>query len=149
MIVDNALPPSEQKYTGKSPKVLKPFSLLSSDEKKERILDWIAPLRTNNNEIKVQEISKTLPHALIDDMIDLSIVRPHFNRGTFMVLLFKIKRMREEANIACALCDLSLSLHTKSIGCDHCLKWFHAGCVIPDGIPPKHQFWFCNRCLYE
>ena len=125
-----------------------PFTQLSVEQKKEKILNWIAPNRQGTM-VNQAEILKKLPYVLSDPIVDISLVKSSFSRGTYMMLLFRLKSIKEavvDNEIPCSSCGDELSNHTKGVSCDLCLMWFHSHCAFPGGSISEEQFWFCLQC---
>ena len=83
--------------------------------------------------------------AVIDENVDVCLVRRHFSSDTWLlsedVVMLKSKKM----TWTCQACFHDL--HTEqSILCDSCLLWFYFRCV---GLSrqPQSRNWFCHSCF--
>ena len=80
----------------------------------------MAPHRQGET-VKRQEMIESLPHVLAEPVIDLSLVKGHFDRGTYMLLLHRIKELKEDIDyhaVPCGFCAKMLYQHRKAIQCD-------------------------------
>ena len=86
-----------------------------------------------------------VPDAVVDENVDVCLVRRHFSSDAWLLVEDVVKQKSEKMTWTCHACFHDL--HTKeSVLCDRCLLWFHFSCV---GLtrPPKSKNWFCRSCF--
>ena len=82
--------------------------------------------------------------AILDENVDIHLVRNHFSQDAWMSVEDVIQRKSDNMVWICHTC--LHDLHSEeSILCDSCLLWFHFRCV---GLTksPKLKKWFCRAC---
>ena len=85
-----------------------------------------------------------IPAAVVDENVDVHLVRRHFSSDAW-VLIESVVKQKAKMKWTCQTCYHDL--HTEqSILCDSCLLWFHFRCV---GLTrqPKTRNWFCRSCF--
>ena len=82
--------------------------------------------------------------AILDDTVDICLVRNHFTQDAWMVVEDVIQRKSKNMVWTCQTC--LHDLHSEeSIICESCLLWFHFRCVGLTKLP-KLKNWFCRAC---
>jgi len=84
-----------------------------------------------------------IPDAVVDENVDVHLVRRHFSSDAWL-LIESVVKQKAKMTWTCQTCYHDL--HTEqSIVCDSCLLWFHFKCV---GLTrqPKSRNWFCRSC---
>ena len=83
-------------------------------------------------------------NAIIDDNVDIHLVRRYFSNDAWMVLQDLVERKKEQDTWSCKSC--CHDLEGQSIICESCLEWFHFHCV---GLvqQPKSKNWYCRQCI--
>ena len=96
------------------------------------------------DEDKVECMPEKIPMALLDENVDVYLIRKYFTADAWLVIEDVLKQKKGNPTWMCEICHKNLSLD-QSIGCDSCLKWFHFKCA---GITkyPKKKTWFCRPC---
>ena len=85
-----------------------------------------------------------LPDGILDENIDIHLIRRYFSNDAWLMVMDVIKQKQDNPVYVCKIC--SHDLHEQpSIVCDHCLQWFHVQCVGLKNIPKK-KHWFCREC---
>ena len=85
-----------------------------------------------------------VPNAVLDENVDVHLVRKFFKDDAWMQVMDVVKTKRNNPVYTCTYCSHDLD-ESASIICDHCLTWFHVSCV---GLKqnPKARYWFCREC---
>ena len=85
-----------------------------------------------------------ITNAVIDENVDVHLIRRFFTNDAWLQVADVIKQKRSNPVYVCKCCSHDLE-ESPSIVCDHCLSWFHIQCV---GLKqsPKSRYWFCRRC---
>lgn len=133
---------------------LQPFCKMHMTSKKKKILSWITDeekvslvfrLGTKLQNTDIHPFQK-IDIAILDELVDVKIIRPYLDQLAFELLEKHIKEKRKKDEWKCLVCEHTLDGH--SIGCDHCLAWYHLECV--DLIQkPKCAYWYCKSCKNE
>lgn len=100
--------------------------------------------RTLIEEDEVECRPEKVSDAILDENVDIHLVRNHFSQDAWMLVEDVIQRKSDNMMWICHTC--SHDLHSEeSIICDSCLLWFHFRCV---GLTksPKLKIWFCRAC---
>ena len=86
-----------------------------------------------------------IPSSVLDDNVDVCLVRRYFSTDAWMVVQDVIERKKNKDVWECNECQHDLHDGRKSIICESCLRWYHFSCV---GLTraPKRKNWFCRRC---
>jgi len=82
--------------------------------------------------------------ALVDENVDIHIVRKYFSSDAWMVVEEVVKLKSKTMVWICHACFHDLHAE-ESIVCDSCLLWFHFKCVGLSRLP-KSKNWFCRSC---
>ena len=95
-------------------------------------------------ESSVECIPESLPSALLDEHLDINIIRKFFDQDGWLAVS-RAYEARKEHPWCCNTCKDVLLDSCPSIGCDSCLNWSHWKCV---GLTkkPRKKFWFCRDC---
>ena len=82
--------------------------------------------------------------AVLDNNVDINLVRRYFSHNVWLVVEDVVQRKRDLDLWICSMCQHEL--HGQAIACESCLEWFHFGCV---GVltQPKSKNWFCRQCV--
>lgn len=106
-----------------------------------------AAIKCSSNLIEEKDVEvkpELLPDAVIDENIDVHLIRKYFTIDAWDLLISVVEEKRKNPVFICKTClhDLAESL---SIACDHCLSWSHISCV---GLKqrPKSHYWYCRKC---
>lgn len=86
-----------------------------------------------------------VPCSVLDENVDICLVRHYFTVEAWKVVDGVMKKKEEIDEWLCSMCHHDL--HSKpSIICELCLKWYHFSCV---GLTaqPKKKNWFCRQCI--
>lgn len=86
-----------------------------------------------------------IPDAVVDENVDICLVRRHFSSDAWLMIEGVVEQKSEKMTWTCNICFHDL--HTEeSIICDACLLWYHFRCV---GLTsqPKSRHWFCRSCF--
>ena len=86
-----------------------------------------------------------IPSSVLDENVDVCLVRHYFSADAWMVIQDVIGRKAKMDLWECSVCQHDLHDGRKSIICESCLKWYHFSCV---GLTkdPKRKNWFCRLC---
>ena len=84
-------------------------------------------------------------NALLDENVDVYLVRKYFSQEAWMIVEDVLRRKRECPVWICSLCCQDLHCQP-SIICECCLEWYHFRCVGLSGQPKKKN-WFCRSCV--
>ena len=85
-----------------------------------------------------------IPNTIVDENVDVYLVRKYFSSDAWLVVEDVIKRKSKAIVWVCQVCQKDL--HTQpSIICDSCLTWYHFKCVSL-AKQPKSKTWFCRGC---
>ena len=95
-------------------------------------------------EDQVECCPERLPDALLDDNVDVHIVRQYFTNDAWMVVEDVVRQKVSHPVYVCRICFHDLH-EAESIACDHCLSWFHVKCTALKKTP-KQKYWFCRKC---
>lgn len=97
------------------------------------------------DEDKVECMPDKVPNAIVDDSVDVHLVRRYFTSNAWMIIQDVIRRKKECAVWTCNSCYKDLD-EQQSIACESYLEWFHFSCV---GLAkkPKAKNWFCRQCF--
>lgn len=96
-------------------------------------------------ENQVEVCPEKLPVAVLDENVDIHMVRKYFTNDAWMIIQDAVKQKALYPYI-CKLCHHDLN-EAESLVCEHCLSWFHLKCTGLKKLP-KRKFWFCRKC-YE
>ncbi len=85
-----------------------------------------------------------ISNAIIDENVDIHLVRRYFSNDAWLLVQDVVRRKKETDVWTCAVCYHNLD-QGESIICESCLEWHHFNCV---GITrqPKSKNWFCRKC---
>ena len=85
-----------------------------------------------------------VPNAVVDENMDVYLVRKYFSSDAWLVVEDVVKRKSMTITWICHLCHQDL--HSQpSIICDSCLTWYHFKCVSL-AKQPRSKTWFCRGC---
>lgn len=98
-------------------------------------------------ETEVECHPEKLSHSVLDENVDIYLVRKFFTSDAWMVVENIVDRKREDNLWLCPVCqhDLHANNSGDSILCNSYLQWYHFSCM---GITsrPKQRDWFCRIC---
>lgn len=97
------------------------------------------------DEDQVECRPEKVPCSVLDEAVEISIIRSFFTNDAWMVVTDVIQRNKEVDVWICALCEKDLADGTAAIICDSCLLWYHCTCVYVKQMPKK-KMWFCKTC---
>ena len=110
----------------------------------EKILDSAIKHNQLIQEEEVECQPEKVSDAVVDDNVDVHVVRKYFTNDAWMVVEEVMKLKLDKMNWICHSC--SHDLHTEeSIICDSCLLWYHFTCASLIR-KPKTKNWFCREC---
>lgn len=105
-------------------------------------------LRNSSELIEEEEVEtrpERLPDAILDENVDIFLIRRFFSSDSWLLVMETIKVMKKKHVYICKTCYHDLH-DNPSIVCDHCLSWYHIHCVGLKEQGPKSRYWFCRRC---
>ena len=85
-----------------------------------------------------------IPNSVLDENVDVCLVRPYFSNDAWMLLDSVLKTKAKNVVWTCNVCFHDLHSE-QSIICEACLQWSHFRCI---GLKtqPKARHWFCRSC---
>ena len=96
------------------------------------------------NEEEVEIRPEKLPDAILDENVDVHLIRRFFSQDAWLTVTDVLKLKQDNRVFVCGVCSHDADEYP-SILCDHCLSWFHMKCVgLKHG--PKIKNWFCRKC---
>ena len=133
--------------------VLKPFLKMHVSSKKKFILSLFigeekaCDVVRKKTKVELAEIPKVtikdLDAVVLDDSVDIKLVRPYFTENAWERVCKLVGRKRKRPEWKCSLCEHSLD--GECISCDKCLQWQHLSCADLN-CKPKAPFWYCKKC---
>ena len=95
-------------------------------------------------EENVEVQPECVSNAVLDENVDIHLVRKHFTDDAWKQVMGVIKQKHANPVYLCKICSHDLH-ELASIICDHCLTWYHLQCV---GLKqnPKARYWCCREC---
>ena len=95
-------------------------------------------------EDQVEVMPKEVPDAVLDDNIDIHLIRKHFTADAWLLVKNVLDRKKANAVYTCGSCYHEIS-ESPSLICEHCLQWYHMECV---GLSkqPRCKYWYCRGC---
>ena len=87
-----------------------------------------------------------IPCSVLDENVNVCLVRPYFTTDAWMLVEEVVKRKKTLDVWLCTTCHDTLE-GKQSIICELCLQWYHFVCVGLN-TQPKKKNWFCRHCLY-
>ena len=95
-------------------------------------------------EEKVEVCPDKLPDAVVDENIDVHLIRKYFTNDAWLLVMDVVQQKQQNPVFVCKYCFHDLH-EEPSIVCDHCLSWSHIRCVgLKRG--PKSKHWYCCKC---
>ena len=87
---------------------------------------------------------EVVPNAVLDENVDVFLIRKYFTNDAWLVVANVLERKRKHPVWICQHCQHDLHSDA-SVICELCLTWFHLRCV---GLfkNPKRKNWFCRSC---
>ena len=95
-------------------------------------------------EEQVEVHPENLPDAILDENVDVHLIRRYFSNDAWLVVQDVVSQKRSNPLYKCNICQHDLG-ESQSIVCDHCLSWFHTKCMGLKSVP-KQRYWYCRRC---
>ena len=95
-------------------------------------------------EEQVEVRPENLPDAILDENVDIHLIRRHFSNDAWMMVQSVVDQKRSNPMYICKICYHDLD-ESQSIVCEHCLSWFHIKCTGLKNLP-KRRYWFCRAC---
>lgn len=85
-----------------------------------------------------------LPDAVLDENVDVHLIRKFFTQDAWLLVADVVKQKQESSTFICKCCYHDLH-EQPSVVCDHCLSWYHIKCI---GLKqePKARYWYCRDC---
>ena len=116
------------------------------------ILNWFVDREVVQAAVKGQIIEEDsvecrpekVSNAIIDDNVDVFLVRKHFSEEAWMIVKGVLQHKKERSVWICPSCQRNLH-DEQSIVCESCLNWYHFRCVSLTAQPKKKN-WFCRSC---
>ena len=107
----------------------------------------VATTAIENGKLIEEEVEcrpEKIPCSVLDETIDVYLIRQYFTNDAWMLVEQVIEKKREMKVWLCNICQKDLYIE-ESIVCESCLLWYHFPCV---GIKkqPKKKKWFCRFC---
>ena len=106
-----------------------------------------AALKNPDNLIEEESVEARpdkLPDAVLDENVDVHLVRRFFSHDAWLLVTDVVKLKQARPVYICKYCFHDLG-EAASIVCEHCLEWSHMKCVgLSQG--PKTRHWYCRRC---
>ena len=106
----------------------------------------VAALKQNSlvEEEDVESRPEKLPDAVLDENVDIHLIRKFFTRDAWLLVTDVVKQKQENPTFTCKSCYHDLH-EQSSVVCEHCLSWYHIKCV---GLKqePKARYWYCREC---
>lgn len=116
------------------------------------ILQWLGVDQPDIKKAMTKEPIKkfvaagSINNAILDEHVDVYLVRPLF-AAKLWPQITKAVEDRREANVwLCGHCNRDLH-DDGSIVCDCCLQWYHLSCSGISRAPQK-KTWFCAMCFH-
>ena len=97
-------------------------------------------------EDKVECRPEKIPNSILDDSIDVCLVRNYFSNDAWLLLEKTLQLKLKNIIWTCNICNHDLHSEA-SILCDSCLLWHHFKCVALKR-QPKSKVWFCRNCHF-
>ena len=100
-------------------------------------------------ESEVECRPERISSAILDESVDVHLIRHYFTNDAWLIVQDVLKRKREGHVWICKGCNHDLDEDvSEAILCDSCLEWFHFQCV---GIvkQPKQRNWYCRQCYND
>ena len=94
---------------------------------------------------EVEECPERISDAVLDESVDIHIIRKYFSYAAWQKVTEMIKQKRALHVFFCQTCHQNADEHP-SICCDTCLCWYHLHCVALKS-QPKTKNWFCRSCM--
>lgn len=94
-------------------------------------------------EEQVEVCPENLPDAVLDENVDIHLIRRYFTNDAWLLLKDVVKQ-KISNTYSCKTCSHDLD-EAESIVCDHCLSWYHVKCTGLKSVP-KQKHWYCRRC---
>ena len=96
-------------------------------------------------EDRVECRPERIPDSVMDENIDVCLVRPYFSSDAWMLLDTVLKTKAKKMVWTCKVCHHDLH-SVESIICEACLQWYHFQCI---GLKtqPKARNWICRSCF--
>lgn len=69
-----------------------------------------------------------VPDAILDENVDVHLIRRFFSNDAWLVVREVVKQKQENPDFMCKICYHDLH-EQPSVVCDHCLSWYHMKCV--------------------
>ena len=96
------------------------------------------------DEDDVEVRPEKLPDAIMDENVDIHLIRRFFSHDAWLTVLDVVKQKQDSRVCVCGVCSHDADQYP-AILCDHCLSWYHMQCVgLKHG--PKMKNWFCRKC---
>ena len=116
------------------------------------ILSWFVDKQVISDALKGQLIEEDrvecrpeqIPDSVMDENVDVCLVRRYFSSDSWM-LLDTVLKTKAKMMWACKVCHHDLHSE-ESIIREACLQWYHFRCI---GLKtqPKARNWFCRSCF--
>ena len=111
---------------------------------KDQVEDIVKYPQNLIEETSVEVHPEHLPDAVLDENVDIHLIRRFFSNDAWLHVKDVTARKRCNPIYVCKVCRKDLD-EFPSIVCEHCLSWFHMKCVgLKDR--PKARHWFCQNC---
>lgn len=101
--------------------------------KEKVILNWfvepgVATAAIREGKLIEEEVEcrpEKIPCSVLDENVDVCLVRHHFSNDAWMIVQDVISRKAEMDVWVCNVCQHDVHDGRESIVCESCLKWYH------------------------
>ncbi|CAB3995110.1 zinc finger SWIM domain-containing 1-like [Paramuricea clavata] len=139
----------EKKSSGKDKPT--PFMKKHATDKDKVMLSWLLSKDDVTSALSGGIIDETAVEVrpekvhpgLIDENVNVSRLRPYFNKDAWLLVNQIIAQVRQDPTWLCNVCKCDVE--EDCVSCDSCLNWFHFECVTLKNAP-KAKYWFCRKC---
>ena len=80
-------------------------------------------------EDQVEVMPKEVPDAVLDDNVDIHLIRKHFTADAWLLDKNVLDRKKANAVYTCGSCYHEIS-ESPSLICEHCLQWYIECCIM-------------------
>ena len=120
------------------------------------ILSWLVDYNVAETALKGDELieeeniecrPEKIPCSILDENVDVYLVRHYFTVDAWMLVEDVIKQKKEIDIWLCSVCQKDVHCQ-QSIICESCMNWYHFTCVGLNKTP-KRKNWFCKYCSFK
>ena len=95
------------------------------------------------DEESIEYVPEKLPDSIVDENVDVHLVRKYFTSDAWSLVEEAIKVKNEKLMWICNVCHHDLT--PPSLVCDGCLLWYDFN-YVKLSKQPKTRHWFCRNC---